>query len=93
MITHRKHGARCVAKIAPLDINAFTGISVAPSESVAFSFTVPNLSIESFTLPLSVSYVSLLSMQFAKHGATSDRTATVGTQSGTLVAQLIFALP
>jgi len=35
-------------------MDAFTFISVAPRESVAFSFKVPNLSPKSFALPFSV---------------------------------------
>jgi hypothetical protein len=35
-------------------MGAFTLISVAPRESVAFSFTVPNLSLKSFALAFSV---------------------------------------
>src|SRR5439155_25913771 len=35
-------------------LGAFTLISVAPCESVAFSFTVPNLSPKYFALPFSV---------------------------------------
>jgi hypothetical protein len=36
------------------NMGAFTLISVAPRESVAFSFTVPNLSLKSFALLFSV---------------------------------------
>ena len=73
-------------------MGAFTLISVAPCESVAFSFTVPNLSPKYFALPFSVFQVSLPSVQLAKEGATSCRTTTLITQSRTLVAQLVFAL-
>jgi hypothetical protein len=74
-------------------MGAFTLISVAPRESVAFSFKVSNFSLKSFALLFSVFYVSLPSVHIAKQGATSCRTTTVTTQSGTLVAQLVFALP
>jgi hypothetical protein len=73
-------------------MGAFTLTSVAPREFVAFSFTVPNLSHKYFALPFSVFYVSLPPVQLAKQGATSYRMTTVITQSGTLVAQLVFAL-
>jgi hypothetical protein len=57
MITYRKLSTQLcgsAAKIATSDMGAFTLISVAPTEFVAFSFPVPNLSLESFTLSLSV---------------------------------------
>jgi hypothetical protein len=41
-------------KIAPSDMDAFTRISVAPRESVAFSFKVSNLSLKCFALLFSV---------------------------------------
>jgi hypothetical protein len=74
-------------------MGAFTLISVAPREFVAFGFKVSNLSLKSFALPFSVFQVSLPSVQLAKQGATSCRMTTITTQSGTHVAQLVFALP
>jgi hypothetical protein len=76
----------------PENMDTVTLISVATREFVAFSFAVTNLPLEPFALSLSVCQVSLPSVRLAKQGAISYRATTIITQSGTLVAQLEFAL-